>query len=123
MQLTKNFLLSEFSCHDGTPVPLELQLNVFKLADNLQVLRDEIGEGIRINSGYRTPAWNKKINGAKYSYHLTAMAADINVKSKSPKQVAAVIERLIEAGKMLQGGLGIYPSWVHYDVRGIKARW
>jgi hypothetical protein len=24
---------------------------------------------------------------------------------------------------MLQGGLGLYDSFVHYDIRGTKARW
>jgi len=24
---------------------------------------------------------------------------------------------------MKQGGLGLYDSFVHYDVRGVKARW
>ncbi len=51
------------------------------------------------------------------------MAADIKVSGMTPKEVALVIEGLIEQGKMKQGGIGIYPSWVHYDVRGTKARW
>jgi hypothetical protein len=41
----------------------------------------------------------------------------------TPKEVALVIEGLIEQGKIKQGGIGIYPSWVHYDIRGTKARW
>jgi uncharacterized protein YcbK (DUF882 family) len=121
--LTKNFSLTEFTCHDGTEVPDELKPNVKELAENLQVLRDELKEPIRITSGYRTPAWNKKIGGEKNSYHMKAMAADIVVSSKTPKQLAAIIERLIKEGRMKQGGLGVYPSWIHYDVRGVKARW
>lgn len=123
MQLTKNFHLSEFACHDGTPVPDSLIANVTDLVSNLQVLRDHIGEPIRINSGYRTPEHNKKIGGVSSSQHLLAKAADITCKSKTPKQLAAVIEKLIAAGKMKQGGIGIYPGFVHYDVRGKKARW
>jgi hypothetical protein len=41
----------------------------------------------------------------------------------TPKEVAKVIEGLIASGKMTQGGIGIYSSWVHYDCRKIKARW
>lgn len=123
MQLTKNFNLSEFHCRDGVKVPPELMANVKELASNLQILRDEIGEPIRINSAYRHPAYNKKIGGAPKSQHTLAKAADITAKSYTPKKLAAVIERLIKAGKMKQGGIGIYPGFTHYDVRGVKARW
>lgn len=123
MKLTKNFNREEFDCRDGTKVPLSLFSNVQELAQNLQVLRDDIGEPVRVNSGYRTPAYNKKIGGASKSQHTLAKAADITAKSFTPRQLAARIEKLIKAGKMRQGGIGIYPGFVHYDVRGIKARW
>lgn len=121
--LTTNFNLAEFACKDGTPVPNDLTPNVELLAKNLQVLRDHLGEPIHINSGYRSPAHNAKVGGKKNSYHMKAMAADITCKSKTPKQLAAVIEKLIAAKKMKQGGLGIYPGFLHYDVRGSRARW
>lgn len=123
MQLTKNFALYEFNCRDGRKVPPEYMGNVRELASNLQVLRDEIGEAIHINSSYRPPDYNKRIGGAKNSQHLTASAADITAKGYTPRKLAAVIERLIKAGKMKQGGIGIYPGFVHYDIRGKKARW
>lgn len=123
MQLTKNFSLHEFYTHDGTPVPEKYMDNVRELAKNLQVIRDEIGEPLRINSAYRHPAYNKKIGGAKNSQHLTASAADVTAKNYTPKQLAAVIERLIKQGKVKQGGIGIYPGFTHYDIRGKKARW
>lgn len=123
MQLSPNFTLEEFNCHDGTAVPAYLMPNLRELVANLQILRDELGEPIHVNSGYRTPSYNKKVGGKPASQHLLARAADITVKSKTPRQLAAVIERLIKAGIMKQGGLGIYPGFVHYDVRGTKARW
>src|SRR5688572_17818386 len=95
MKLTKNFNLIEFMCKDGTPVPEKLIPNVQSLATNLQVLRDFLGEPVRLNSGYRTPSYNKKVGGQPKSFHLKAMAADITVKSKTPKQLAAIIEKLI----------------------------
>lgn len=123
MKITENFSWNEFHCKDGTEVPDELKPNVIELATNLQVLRDYLGEPIHINSAYRTPAYNAKVGGKKASQHLLAKAADITVKSKTPKQLAAVIEKLIMAGKMKQGGLGVYPGFVHYDTRHKKARW
>lgn len=123
MQLTKNFSLSEFNCRDGRKVPPQYMANVKKLAENLQVLRDHIGVPININSCYRPPDYNKRIGGAKNSQHLTASAADITTKKYSPRQLAAIVEKLIKEGKMKQGGLGVYPSFIHYDIRPRKARW
>ena len=131
MTLTENFTINEFECHDGTGVPWDLVENVQKLANNLQVLRDTIDKPIYVVSGYRNPTYNKRIGGAKRSYHMKAMAADIRVNGMNPKEVKAVIEVLIAEGKMEQGGVGLYTSsrknsstgFVHYDIRGRKARW
>lgn len=121
--LTKNFSLKEFRCHDGTGVPVKYQSNVRKLAENLQVLRDEVGVSIRINSGYRTVSYNKKIGGAGKSQHLYAKAADITVSKMTPTDVRKKILELIKNKKMKQGGIGLYPTFVHYDIRGYAARW
>lgn len=123
MQLTANFHLHEFACNDGTPVPDELIPNAKMLAENLQVLRDFLGDPLRINSAYRTKTHNARVGGKKNSYHMKALAGDLTTKSKSPKQLAAVIEKLIAEGKMKQGGIGVYPGFTHYDCRGTKARW
>jgi uncharacterized protein YcbK (DUF882 family) len=125
-QLTKNFHINEFRCKDKdrTPVPEKYYNNVFELAVNLQMLRDEINEPVSITgSGYRTPAHNKAVGGATRSQHLTASGADINARNHTPAQLGAVIERLISEGKMKQGGLKSYRTFVHYDIRGVKARW
>jgi len=124
MKLTKNFNREEFDCKDGTIVPDKYLKNVQEVANNLQVLRDYLGVSVSVTgSGYRTPSHNKKVGGAKESQHLTASAGDINAKGYAPKQLASEIELLIKEGKMKQGGIGIYPNFVHYDIRGTKARW
>jgi uncharacterized protein YcbK (DUF882 family) len=122
-KLTNNFTLQEFNSKCGRDIPNNVLPNIIQLAKNLQVLRDAVGKSISITSGYRSPQHNKKIGGAKDSQHVKGMAADIKVAGMTPKEVALVIEGLIESGKMRQGGIGIYPSWVHYDIRGTKARW
>lgn len=123
MKLTANFTLREFECNDGTTVPEKYISNVNKLAYNLQVLRDELKKPIHINSGYRHPAYNKRIRGAKFSQHLTASASDITVRDITPKKLARTILKLIKQGKMNEGGVGLYNGFVHYDIRGTKARW
>lgn len=122
MKLTNNFTLSEFNKHNS-PLTSEVQGNITRLAHNLQMLRDYLDAGIKVTSGYRSPEVNAKVGGAKKSTHLTGKAADIKVSGYTPKQVYNSIEALIEMGRMEQGGLGLYPTWVHYDIRGTKARW
>lgn len=124
MKLTKNFSLSEFACNDGTPVPEKYYNNAQELANNLQVLRDYLDTALFINSGYRTPEWNAKQEGASsVSQHLTCSAADIRSNKYTPQQIHSAILKLIAEGKMKQGGVGLYKSFVHYDIRGKKARW
>lgn len=123
-QLTKNFNSKEFDCKDGTKVPEKFMGNLQKLANNLQILRNELGVAVTVTgSGYRTPKHNRAAGGAINSQHLTASAADINAKGHTPKQLHDKIEILIASGKMVQGGLGLYKNFVHYDIRGHKARW
>jgi uncharacterized protein YcbK (DUF882 family) len=122
-QRAANFALSEFACKDGTPVPSGLIQNVKTLALNLQVLRDSFKSAIRINSAYRHPAYNNSVGGASNSQHLYAKAADITIRGVSPISIKTRIEELINKKKMKQGGVGLYSSFVHYDVRGTMARW
>lgn len=122
MRLTKNFILSEFMCKDGTPVPESKIDNVKLLAKNLQVIRDHIGKPLRILSGYRTPSWNKKVKGARNSEHLNAKASDLTVGELTSRQLHKIIKDLIKAGKIQDGGLSLYPGFVHYDV-GRPRRW
>lgn len=123
MQLTKNFNSAEFDCKDGTPVPEKYMDNVQKLAENLQVLRNELGVPVHVFSGYRTARHNKTVGGKKNSQHLYAKAADIVVKKFTPYMVQEIIERLIGEGKMAEGGLGKYKTFTHYDCRKKPARW
>lgn len=122
-KLSKSFSIEEFNSKDGAEMPPDVLENIKKLAKNLQVIRDEIGKPIKINSAYRSPAHNKAVGGVKNSMHVKGKAADIVVTGVTPTQLAAVIFKLIEQKKISQGGVGIYPNFVHYDIRGTKARW
>lgn len=122
-KLTENFDLREFKCKDGTEVPAKYACNAKKLAENLQVLRDYLKKPIVINSAYRTPQYNRSIGGATKSQHLTASAADIRVAGMTSKQIYDTILTLISLGKMHNGGVGLYNTFVHYDVRNLPTRW
>ena len=121
--MTKNFKIQEFECKGGCDMPLEVYENIIKLASQLQFLRDYTGRPITINSAYRCPDHNAKVGGSKTSQHLLGKAADITIQSLKPAEVYSLIEDLIDMGHMLQGGLGLYDTFVHYDIRKTKARW
>src|SRR5699024_4585273 len=121
--ITKNFNLEEFDSKDGAKMPLEVKINVVKLACNLQRLRNYLGKPIIINSGYRSPNHNANTGGAKNSQHVLGKAADIRINGANPIEIYNAIEYLISKGEMMQGGLGIYNTFVHYDIRKKRARW
>ncbi len=121
--MTKNFSKEEFDCNDGSEMPINVYHNMVKVANQLQTLRDYIGKPIQVNSAWRSEEYNASIGGVKNSQHIMGRAADIVIKGMTPIEVSKIIEELISKGDMLQGGLGIYSSFVHYDIRGTKARW
>tara|TARA_Y100000004_G_scaffold186043_2_gene237023 strand:- start:2096 stop:2494 length:399 start_codon:yes stop_codon:yes gene_type:complete len=123
MKLTENFSKQEFDCKDGTTTPEDLMDNLNKLAKNLQKIREEIGIPIRIMSGYRSPEYNKRVGGATRSQHVLAKAADLQVSGMSTTELANTIKQLIKDGVIDSGGVGLYETFVHYDVRGRNARW
>ena len=122
-QLTKNFTLNEFKSHDDAEFPDEVVKNLRELAKNLQVIRNHFNAPIKINSGYRSPEYNKSIKGVKNSQHVKGKAADFVISGYTPQQIAVELETLIALKQISQGGIGVYPNFVHYDIRGKKARW
>ena len=116
---SKYFNRNEFKCKcgkycDGFPVePSE------KLVKVLNQIREHFDSPVTITSGVRCKTHNTNVGGASSSQHLKGTAADIKVKGKTPKEVAAYCETLLPKS----GGIGIYSSWVHVDVRSNKSRW
>lgn len=123
MQVTKNFKLSELEFSD--PVPPELVANAVELLQNLQVIRDHFQKPIVIISGYRSPARNEAVGGAKKSQHMEAKAADIKISGVPTEEIYNRIDKLMAQGKIKTGGLGLYvgSGFVHYDTRGVRVRW
>jgi len=123
MQVKKNFKLSELEFSDA--IPPELVANATELLKNLQVIRDHFQKPIVIISGYRSPARNAQVGGADKSQHLHAKAADIKIAGVPTEEIYNRIDKLIAQGLIKQGGLGKYikSGFVHYDIRGTKARW
>ena len=115
VKLSKNFTVKEFACSDGT----DTVFISLALVNLLQKIRNYFGKAVIINSAYRTEAHNKSIGGATYSQHKYGLAADIHINGVTPKEIAAYVETLMPSS----GGIGIYKSFVHVDVRRVKSRW
>lgn len=116
--ISNNFKVKEFASKDG--------FNVAFISDELvnivQNIRDHFGKPLVINSGFRSQAHNKKVKGAKNSMHLYGTAADIHINGVQPIEIAKYAETLFK--KLgINGGIGLYQSFVHVDVRKVKYRW
>ena len=93
-----------------------IQHNIQKLANQLQALRNELGVPVIINIAYRPVFYELSKGRDGTSQHTKGKAADITAQGLKPKYVAAKIEQLISSGDMLQGGLGVYSTFCHYDI-------
>ena len=114
-QVSTNFKVREFACTDGSdPIFIDSELVVI-----LQKVRNHFGKPVTITSAYRTPTLNKSVGGTTYSQHLYGMAADIKISGVTPKKVADYAETLLPG----KGGIGVYDTFTHIDVRATKARW
>ena len=113
IKVSKDFKLYEFECHDGNH---EVKIDP-ELVEKLQKLRDLVKKPIIINSGYRTPDYNKKIGGVPNSQHIQGKASDIVIKGYTPEQVKVL------AKKVGFRGLGLYDNFTHVDVRATPSEW
>lgn len=111
MRISEHFVEAEFrSKGDGT-VRVEARL-VYHLE---QLRRIVGGKPLRIVSGYRDPAHNRRVGGASRSRHLFGDAADIPAGYATVEQARAAGFR----------GIGRRGPWaVHVDMRpGPRAEW
>lgn len=114
VKLGRHFKVKEFACKDGSQIVF-IDDYLYTILD---ILRHKIGKPVIITSGYRTPGWNEKCGGAKYSYHMRGMAADIRVNGMSAKEIANKLNAIVPD----ECGIIVYKSWVHFDVRHNKYR-
>lgn len=121
--MTRNFHKSEFECKCGCEMPVDVYINLLQVAKQLEVLRKHFDKAIIINSAYRCPAHNKKIGGSLRSQHKVGTASDIVVKGWHSHEVFEEIEKLRKEGKIIEGGLGKYDTFTHFDLRKNRARW
>jgi uncharacterized protein YcbK (DUF882 family) len=128
-RLSTHFVIEEFDCHDGTKCGrrehngLEYLCRTF-----LEPLRAKFGP-VHVNSGYRTPTYNREIGGATNSFHIYSahdgndQAADITCERGSPQLWHAFLNGIRNKKRGGKGGLGLYRTFVHVDLRDYPANW
>lgn len=85
--------------------------NLHRLCETLEQVRALTGKQLTVSSGYRSPALNIAVGGAKNppSAHTFGLAADITCSGMTPKALAMLIrESDIEFDQLIYEG-----TWVH----------
>ena len=114
MRLTEHFTLEELcatthkSLRAANVPTITHKFNLLMLCVwVLEPLRAALRKPLIINSGYRCPELNKAVGGARFSYHMQGLAADIHCSSQQDAEdimdaalsIAAVDKLIIEARK------------------------
>jgi uncharacterized protein YcbK (DUF882 family) len=140
--MSKYFNIQEFRCKgSGSPYPSDWGDRFAILCGVLDAIREEWGGPLVVVSGYRDAAYNQAlfeqsaarnhgVSGvAMKSQHIQGRAADIAPLADNPERVAQLHALILEMRGALpaMGGLGLYPAWVHVDIRahgpGVLAQW
>lgn len=126
--LSAHFYADEFVCKCCKELPYGGMDP--KLIQLLEAIRAKASEKLgrdakmKINSGYRCPRRNEYLRKrdkkvARSSQHMLGTAADIVIRGLSPEEVALIADVILGHS----GGIGIYPTFTHVDVRRNEARW
>lgn len=124
LRLSKNFTLEEFlvsqtaTRHDINMTPPEWVIeNLQRLVTGcLQPLRDEVGTGIFISSGFRPEELNTKIGGSKTSAHVSGDASDLKVSGQTPYDTC---ELIVAMDLPFDQVIHEFGRWVHLGVADI----
>lgn len=154
-RVSEHFRLRDFISHDQKDVWPKYVVLREPLLDKLELVIEDLNEhgvdaeGMRIRSGFRTPAHNFAVRGegsARDSRHQFGDAADVfidqqgngkmsdlngdgKVNFADVKMILDAVERVEARYPELVGGTGLYAysgrsgPFAHIDVRGTKALW
>jgi hypothetical protein len=154
-RVSEHFRLRDFISHDQKEVWPKYVVLREPLLDKLELVIEDLNdhgvnaEGMRIRSGFRTPAHNQAVRNegsARDSRHQFGDAADVfidqegngkmsdlngdgKVNFADVKMILDAVERVEARYPELVGGTGLYAysgrsgPFAHIDVRGTRARW
>lgn len=128
-QITEYFNLYEFRSRDNNV----MLVNAATLAHirRMSELRKRVGRPMKIDSGFRTQAFNKIVGGAPDSNHLLGIACDVplpaDIKKLPIAQRNQYQDRLrdmwltICQSDGIGGGFGYYNTFNHFDSRVVRS--
>lgn len=106
----------------NTDPPRKLWENILPTINVLDRFRATLDAPIRIISAYRSPAYNRSIDGALRSQHTEFVAIDFTSPRGRPVLWAQELKEMRHDGDF-SGGIGLYRTFVHVDTRGWNADW
>jgi hypothetical protein len=116
-----NFTWAELT-KGGARIPVDATITqrIVKLSEYMDEVRSFLGDRpIRVTSGYRDPASNRSVGGARNSRHMYGDAVDFWVEGMDVVDVFYQLKSY-----HLKGGLAVGNGFVHVDLRpGAPARW
>ena len=114
-QLTAHFALEELSCTQHREIdnraPAEVVATLRNTAARMEGVRRLLGgRTLSVSSGYRCPALNRAVGGARTSAHLSGHAVDFNCYGFGPPKAVC---RAIAASDLVFDQLIEEGTWVH----------
>lgn len=85
--------------------------NAGSIDKSLKIIESHVPCQVIVTSSTRTIKENRRVGGAKYSYHLLGRAFDIISKCLSPKELYAIVRKYTNVTTIL------YPTHLHIDNR------
>tara|TARA_R100001198_G_C5191879_1_gene184242 strand:- start:214 stop:567 length:354 start_codon:yes stop_codon:yes gene_type:complete len=82
-----------------------------KLLEMIDEAREIYGKPIRVTSGYRTEAHNRKVGGVSSSSHLKGLAIDVACKKSDDR--FEMLTALLEVGF---NRIGVAGTFIHVDI-------
>lgn len=123
-RIVKNFSLKEMSnTLADDDIKLVLTPEVTEHAQMMQELREWAAstypefkrQGLIVSSWYRTPSFNRKVNGASNSAHLDGRATDINNIPEKYYDAFITAWQVICSNHNKIGGVELYDWGMHFD--------
>lgn len=104
----KWFKQLEFRCKCGKCERLDVSDELLILLDKI---RDCYGKAVKVTSGHRCPAYNKKVGSEPTSSHVKGLAADL-VAEGGTERVELLHCIMVSGARRV----GVYPNFFHVDV-------
>ncbi len=121
MKITNNFTIAELTQTStgiqNEPNKQQVKALITLCGKVLQPTRDIYGAPIHVTSGYRSPAVNKAVGGARNSQHLLGEAADITVNSREGhKKLFEIIRDHLSFDQLINERDF---SWIHVSFKSV----